>query len=133
MFKILIIDDDPAMTDLLKIILNTTGAELLTANSGMEGVLIAQSKKPDIIILDLMMAGVDGWQVCKSIRQFSKIPILVLSALDSPGVVAHALETGADDYLVKPVPARVLIAHLQNLLKRRVGVPLLSAISIQEA
>ena len=133
MFKILIIDDDPAMTDLLKIILNTTGAELLTANSGMEGVLAAQSKKPDIIILDLMMAGVDGWQVCKSIRQFSKIPILVLSALDSPGVVAHALETGADDYLVKPVPARVLIAHLQNLLKRRVGVPLISAISIQEA
>ncbi len=133
MFKILIIDDDPAMTDLLKIILNTTGAELLTANSGLEGVLAAQSKKPDIIILDLMMAGVDGWQVCKSIRQFSKIPILVLSALDSPGVVAHALETGADDYLVKPVPARVLIAHLQNLLKRRVGAPLMAAISIQEA
>lgn len=133
MFKILIIDDDPAMTDLLKIILNTTGAELSTANSGMEGILAAQSKQPDIIILDLMMAGVDGWQVCTSIRQFSKIPILVLSALDSPGVVAHALETGADDYLVKPVPARVLIAHLQNLLKRRVGVPLMAAISVQEA
>jgi DNA-binding response OmpR family regulator len=133
MFKILIIDDDPAMTDLLKIILNTTGAELSTANSGMEGILAAQSKQPDIIILDLMMAGVDGWQVCKSIRQFSKIPILVLSALDSPGVVAHALETGADDYLVKPVPARVLIAHLQSLLKRRAGLPLMAAISVQEA
>ncbi len=133
MDKILVIDDDPAMTDLLKIILNTTGAEILTANSGQEGLLAARSKQPDIIIVDLMMSGVDGWQVCKSIRQFSNIPILVLSALDSPGVVAHALETGADDYLVKPVPARVLIAHLQNLLKRRSGSSLLVTIASQQA
>jgi DNA-binding response OmpR family regulator len=133
MFKILVIDEDPAMTDLLKIILDTTGAEILTANSGQEGILEAQSKKPDVIILDLMMAGIDGWQVCKSVRQFSNIPIMVLSALDSPGIVAYSLENGADDYLVKPATARVLIAHLQNLLKRRAGEPLIATFAVPEA
>jgi DNA-binding response OmpR family regulator len=66
----------------------------------------------------LMMPGMDGWQVCNQIRSFSKVPILVFSALDSPGMVASALDAGADDYLVKPVPSGVLIAHLNKLTRR---------------
>jgi len=117
--KILVIDDDPAMTELLKLLLEPTQADLLTSNSGEEGVRLVKEQTPDIVILDLMMPKVDGWQVCKAIREFSSMPILVLSALDSPGVVATALDAGADDYLIKPVPSGVLIAHINNLLKRK--------------
>jgi DNA-binding response OmpR family regulator len=65
-----------------------------------------------------MMPGMDGWQVCSEVRSFSDVPILILSALDSPGMVASALDAGADDYLVKPVPSGVLLAHLNNLVRR---------------
>lgn len=117
--KILIIDDDPAMIELLTMLLETTAAELISSETGKGGVELVRQDSPDIIILDLMMPEMDGWQVCKEVRAFSDIPILVLSALDSPGVVATALDAGADDYLIKPVPSGVLIAHLNNLLKRR--------------
>jgi DNA-binding response OmpR family regulator len=117
--KILVIDDDPAMTELLKLLLEPTQAELLTSNSGEEGIRLVKEQTPDIVVLDLMMPKIDGWQVCKAIREFSSMPILVLSALDSPGVVATALDAGADDYLIKPVPSGVLIAHINNLLKRK--------------
>jgi two-component system KDP operon response regulator KdpE len=64
------------------------------------------------------MDGTDGWHVCRSIREFSQTPILVLSVLNKPDAVAKALDEGADDYLIKPVPSGVLIAHLKNLIRR---------------
>lgn len=117
--KILVIDDDPAMTELLKILLEPTSAEIITANSGAEGVDAARMQKPDIAILDLMMPKMNGWEVCKAIREFSSMPLLVLSAMDNPGMVATALDAGADDYLIKPAPNNVLIAHINNLIKRK--------------
>jgi DNA-binding response OmpR family regulator len=119
--KILVIDDDPAMTELLKILLQPTVNRVLTANSGMEGVDLARQFDPNVIILDLMMPELDGWQVCSIIRGFSKVPILILSALDNPGMVARALDAGADDYLIKPVPSGVLHAHIKNLVRRATG------------
>lgn len=116
--KVLAIDDDPAMTELLTLLLKTHGFDVLTANSGDEGILIAQKDSPEVIILDLMMPDKDGWQVCKQLRTFSSVPILIFSALDNPGMVASALDAGADDYLVKPVPSGVLIAHLNTLTRR---------------
>jgi len=116
--KILVIDDDPAMTDLLKLLLEPASSSIFTANSGAEGVKMVQAKQPDVIILDLMMSEMDGWQVCKSVRAFSAVPILILSALDSPGMVAAALDAGADDYLIKPVTSGVLLAHLNKLVWR---------------
>jgi two-component system, OmpR family, response regulator len=71
-----------------------------------------------VVILDLMMPGKNGWQVCAEARAFSSVPILILSALDSPGNVASALDAGADDYLIKPVPSNVLIAHLMTMTRR---------------
>ncbi len=65
-----------------------------------------------------MMPGMDGWQVCSEVRKFSSVPIVIFSALDNPGLVASALDAGADDYLVKPVPSGVLIAHLNKLTRR---------------
>jgi two-component system response regulator MprA len=116
--KVLAIDDDHAMTELLTLLLKTHGFNVVTANTGEEGVSLALQETPDVIILDLMMPGMDGWQVCNQIRTFSTVPILVFSALDSPGMVASALDAGADDYLVKPVPSGVLIAHLNKLTRR---------------
>jgi two-component system KDP operon response regulator KdpE len=116
--KILVIDDDPAMTELLGLILAPIQATILTANAGALGLALAQEHTPDIVLLDLMMPEMDGWEVCKAIREFSNLPILILSALDNPGMVAAALDAGADDYLIKPVPSGVLIAHINNLLRR---------------
>jgi DNA-binding response OmpR family regulator len=117
-FKVLIIDDDPAMTELLTLLLKTRGLDASMANSGEDGVKLIREISPDVVILDLMMPGMDGWQVCTEVRTFSDVPILILSALDSPGMVASALDAGADDYLVKPVPSGVLIAHLNTLTRR---------------
>jgi DNA-binding response OmpR family regulator len=116
--KVLAIDDDPAMTELLILLLRTRGFEVITANSGEEGIKKVRELDPDVMLLDLMMSGVDGWEVCSKVRKFSSTPILILSALDAPGMVASALDAGADDYLIKPVPSSVLIAHLQNLARR---------------
>ena len=116
--KILVIDDDPAITELLKILLVPATSDVLTANSGEEGVELVKNESPEVVILDLMMPGMDGWQVCKHIREFSDVPIIILSALDNPGMVARTLDSGADDYLIKPVPSGTLIAHINNLVRR---------------
>lgn len=116
--KVLTIDDDPAMTELLSLLLKMHAYEVLQANTGEEGIRLIREKSPDVVILDLMMAGMDGWQVTTEVRKFSKIPILVLSALDNPGNVASALDAGADDYLVKPVPSGTLVARINTLTRR---------------
>ena len=116
--KILVVDDDIEMTDWLKIILEPNSFEVYAANSGAEGVKLARQIKPDAIILDLLMAGLDGWRVCREIRSFSKVPILILSAIGKPDLAAQALDEGADDYLIKPTPSGILIAHLNRLLRR---------------
>ncbi len=122
-YKVLAIDDDAATTELLSLLLSTHGFEVLMANSGRAGVEMVRRESPDVVILDLMMPEMDGWEVCKAIRAFSQVPILILSALDSPGKVASALDAGADDYLVKPVPSGVLVARLLNLVRRSDGQP----------
>ncbi len=116
--KVLAIDDDTAMTELLTLLLQTHSFEITTANSGQEGIALIKKKNPDIILLDLMMPGMDGWEVCKKIRSFTNTPIVILSALNNPGMVASALDAGADDYLIKPVPSSILVAHIKNLARR---------------
>ncbi|MFH2102025.1 MAG: response regulator [Chloroflexota bacterium] len=116
--KILVIDDDPATTDLISLLLNTRGFGVIAANSGEEGIKLFDANPFDIIVLDLMMPGMDGWDVCRKIRGRSQIPVLILSALDNPANVASALDAGADDYLVKPVASGMLIAHINNLTRR---------------
>jgi two-component system response regulator ResD len=72
----------------------------------------------------------NGWQVCKIIREFSHVSILILSALDSPGLVAAALDAGADDYLIKPVPTNVLMAHIHTLVRRTRLLPGMAAVAM---
>jgi DNA-binding response OmpR family regulator len=116
--QILVIDDDMAITELMSMLLKTHGFDVITSNSGAEGIQLAETHKPHAILLDLMMPDVDGWQVCKSIRAFSNTPILVLSAINDPRMVASVLDAGADDFLVKPVPSGVLVAHIRKMVRR---------------
>jgi DNA-binding response OmpR family regulator len=116
--RVLVIDDDPATTELLKLILEPIQANIISANSGKDGITQVKEKTPDIVILDLMMSDLDGWEVCRQIRAFSTVPILILSAVDRPDQVAEALDAGADDYLIKPVTSNILIAHINKLLRR---------------
>lgn len=116
--KVLVIDDDPAMTDLLSLLLRTMGFDVISCNNGVEGVEKARIESPEVIILDLMMNGMDGWQVCAAVRKFSSIPILILTALDNPGTVVSALDAGADDFLTKPVSSSLLVSRLKTLTRR---------------
>jgi DNA-binding response OmpR family regulator len=115
---VLTIDDDPAITDLLALLLKASGFDVLVANTGTDGLRMIRENSPRLVILDLMMPDMDGWQVCKAAREFTSVPILILSALNEPSIVASVLDIGADDFLVKPVPSAVLIAHLNKLARR---------------
>jgi DNA-binding response OmpR family regulator len=116
--KVLVIDDDQAMRDTLKIVLEPQSFDVYEARSGPEGVEATKRFKPDVVILDLLMPDMDGWQVTKAIRAFSSVPILVLSAVSKPELVTKALDEGADEYLIKPMPGSVLIAHLKRFARR---------------
>jgi DNA-binding response OmpR family regulator len=116
--KILVIDDDTAVTDLLSVLLRSQGFDVTATNSSSDGLSYISEHEPDLIILDLMMPEIDGWEVCRSVRAYSQVPIIVLSALNDPSMVASVLDAGADDYLTKPTPSRVLVAHINRLIKR---------------
>lgn len=115
--RLLIIEDDVILANTLKTILEPEGFEILLAESGEDGIEQARQWNPEVILLDLMMPGMDGWQVCRAIRQFSTTPILVQSAVINPEMVAQALDEGANDYLVKPTPTGVLAARLKRLAR----------------
>ena len=116
--SVLVIDNDVAPTDILKASLEPKAFDVHTAHEVEEGINAVRQLTPDVIVLDLYLPEKDGWQVCRDIRAFSNTPILILSVLNNPDAIAHALDEGADDYLIKPVPSSVLIAHLKKLVRR---------------
>ncbi len=116
--KLLVIDDDSAVTDLLSLLLKSQGFEVFATNNSTDGLSMIREQQPDLVVLDLMMPEMDGWEVCRSVRQFSQVPIIILSALNDPSMIASVLDAGADDYLTKPTPSRVLVAHINRLAKR---------------
>jgi len=116
--NILIVDDDSDTTDLLKIILEPNGFKVIVANTGRQGVELARSLGPDVMVVDLLMPDMDGLKVCREVRQFSSMPILILSAVSRPNVAEEVLDSGADDFLVKPMSSGVLIASLNRLARR---------------
>lgn len=115
--KVLVIDDDIAITELMSMLLKSHGFEVIATNNSLEAVKLIQEKSPNVVLLDLMMPDMDGWQVCKAVRSFSNIPILILSAVNDPRMVASILDAGADDFLVKPVPSGVLVAHIRKMVR----------------
>ena len=116
MTKLLIIDDNPSITDMLELVLPPEGFEVTTVNSGEDGIEAARKLSPDVVILDLMMPGIDGWKVCKSIRAFSQVPILILSAVVDTEEVNRAMAEGANGYLVKPARLDELISQMKKVV-----------------
>ncbi|MFN3742829.1 MAG: response regulator transcription factor [Anaerolineales bacterium] len=118
MLKILVIEDDPAILRLLQRGLTMEGYQVDTAVDGENGLKLFQERQPDLIVLDLMLPGIDGMEVCQRIRQKSKVPILILTAKDAIQDRVEGLDAGADDYLVKPFNLEELLARIRALLRR---------------
>ncbi len=120
MQRILVIDDDPSVTSVLKRGLSYEGFAVDTANSGAEGLTLAREYPPDIVVLDVMMPGLDGLAVLQRLRAADPLlPVLLLTARDAPADQVRGLEQGADDYVVKPFTFEVLLARIRALLRRR--------------
>ena len=117
--EILLIDDDPDFSSMLRSLLGGRDFEVHSAYSGEEGIQACRDGEFDVIILDLLMPEMDGWEVCERIRTFSDVPVMILSALGAPASVARALDAGADDYLIKPVHASLFASRLNALVRRR--------------
>jgi DNA-binding response OmpR family regulator len=115
---VLLIDDDPDLAVTLRTLLRGQDFDIEPVFAGKDGIDACREHEPDVVILDLLMPEMDGWDVCTRIRGFSDVPILILSALGSPGSVARALDSGADDYLIKPVHASLLASRLRTLVRR---------------
>ncbi len=118
--RILVIDDDAGITSFLKRALSYAGFMVDAAESGAEGLERALAAPPDAVILDVLMPGLDGLEVCQRLRAGDEVPILMLTAKDEVSDRVKGLECGADDYLVKPFALEELIARLRALLRRRV-------------
>lgn len=117
--QVLLIDDDPDFSIMLRTLLRGRDFQVRSVFSGDDGVQVCREFNPDIVLLDLLMPETDGWEVCQRIRKFSDVPIMILSALGAPASVARALDSGADDYLIKPVRAGLLASRLRALIRRR--------------
>jgi two-component system response regulator MprA len=116
--RILIIDDDEAILTFLRRGLAYDGYQVDTATDGQSGLLIAWDNPPDLVVLDWMMPGLDGLEVCRRLRQRTKAPILMLTAKETVNDRVQGLDAGADDYLVKPFNLDELLARIRALLRR---------------
>ncbi len=120
MQHILVIDDDAAVISLLKRGLSYEGFAVETAKSGVEGLTIARERPSDVVILDVMMPGLNGFEVLRRLRAADdNLPVLMLTAKDAPDDQVQGLEAGADDYVTKPFTFEVLLARVRSLLRRR--------------
>ena len=118
MKKILVVDDEKPISDIIKFNMTKEGYEVVTAFNGREAIELFEAEQPDIIILDLMLPEIDGLEVAKAIRKTSSVPIIMLSAKDSEFDKVIGLELGADDYVTKPFSNRELQARVKALLRR---------------
>lgn len=121
MLKILIVDDDTNISELVSLYLNKEGYETKEAANGQLALEIFDTYKPDLVILDVMLPGIDGYDVCKEIRKYSSTPIIMLTAKGEVFDKVLGLELGADDYMVKPFHPKELIARVKAVLRRNTG------------
>jgi two-component system KDP operon response regulator KdpE len=117
--KILVVDDEPAQLRLVDQVLTANGFLVIKANSGQEAIRIVYENTPDLVLLDVMMPEIDGWQTCRCIREVSDVPVIMLTGKrNSEDDIVHGLESGADEYLAKPVGNRELLARVRAALRR---------------
>ncbi len=116
--KIMIVDDDANICELLRIYLEKDGFSTVTSTDGEQAIAYAQRYNPDLILLDIMMPRLDGWQVCREIRKTSSVPIIMLTAKSETFDKILGLELGADDYITKPFDTKEVVARIKAVLRR---------------
>ena len=117
--KILVVDDEPTFVRLVSKTLTHKGYEVLTAGDGQEALRLMFAHRPDLVLLDVVMPKMDGWQTCSRIREMSDVPIVILTGQQkSEADIVRGLDYGADDYLIKPVGSRELVARVRAILRR---------------
>lgn len=114
----LIVEDDGNIAELLRLYLEKDGFDVIIASDGGNGVRLALSENPDVILLDIMLPVLDGWQVCRKVRESSRVPIIMLTAKGETYDKVNGLEMGADDYIVKPFEVKELLARIHAVMRR---------------
>jgi len=116
--RILVVDDEPRYVWTIQVNLEARGYAVIVAGDGQKAVELAVTEEPDLIVLDIRMPGLDGYEVCRRIREFSTVPIIMLTALAEDVDKVKGLDTGADDYVTKPFSAEELLARVRAVLRR---------------
>ena len=116
--RILLVDDDPNISHLIDLYLTKEGFEVTTAARGDEALKTFRASPPNLMLLDIMLPGMDGWQVCREVRKVSNIPVIMLTAKDETFDKVLGLELGADDYIVKPFEPKELVARIKAVIRR---------------
>lgn len=117
-FQVLVVDDEPRYLKLVRYNLEAAGYEVITAATGEEALSLVAGKNPDLIILDIRLPGIDGYEVCARIREFSSVPVIMLTAKGEEQEKVQGLRLGADDYVTKPFGAEELMARVETVLRR---------------
>ena len=117
------VDDDTALAEMIGIVLGTEGLEVTTCPDGPSALEALRRTRPDLVLLDLMLPGMDGFEVCRRIRAESMVPVVMLTARSDTGDVVRGLEVGADDYVPKPFKPKELVARVRARLRRDVAGP----------
>jgi len=117
-FRVLIVDDEPRIIKFLNLKLKASGYEVLTASSGAQAIAQVRAEEPDLLVLDVVMPGLDGFETLKQIRQFSAVPVIILSARETNVDKIKGLDMGADDYLAKPFNPDELVARIEAVRRR---------------
>ena len=126
--KILVVDDEPSFARLVNQVLTYSGFEVFTANDGQEALRLMYANKPDLVLLDVVMPKMDGWQTCSRIREVSDVPIVMLTGKQkSEEDVVRGLDYGADEYLIKPIGNKELVARVKAVLRRAELPPITEA------
>lgn len=120
--KILVVDDEKNICDLLRMYLEKEGYAVVMAHNGVDAVNMFASENPDLVLLDIMLPQLDGWQVCREIRKTSEKPIIMLTAKDEVFDKVLGLELGADDYVTKPFDTKEIVARIKAVLRRTSAV-----------
>jgi two-component system, OmpR family, KDP operon response regulator KdpE len=123
--KILVVDDDPILSELISYVLKAEGNSVIAAVDGVDGVQRFQVEKPDLVVLDVTMPKMDGFEVCRRIRQTADTPIIMLTAQGNEDHMVRGLDMGADDYVVKPFQIKPFLARVRANL-RRAGTPMMA-------
>jgi DNA-binding response OmpR family regulator len=121
--RVLLIEDDPAMVSLISLGLRYEGYQVLNAGNGLEGLRMFENEQPDLLIVDWMLPGMDGISLCKRVRSQSETPIIMITARDAVQDRIEGLDTGADDYIIKPFNVDELLARVRARLRRKMPTP----------